>query len=416
MRKARFLVVLVVLAAGHLTMRAQTKPEDPIDVAVEALPPSDIPALTQKAESGAVVSQLVLGPAYHWGRGVSANQQLAAQWIRKAPGQGHPGAQNMIGVFYGKGIGVPQDEVEAVNWYRLTAEQSIVRAQYNLVSRYWYSIGVPKDPVEAAKWYRKAAEQGDADAQCRFVSTDQNSTGPPSNPTGQDENSKRILGIFPNFQTKDDIPQNRQPLTAKEKYVLAYHQTVDISAHFGNAFQAVLRQASNGQPHYGQGRGAYAERFAAAEADRATSAFFIFGFLPHVLHEDPRYLRQAKGSVWSRIRYSATRTVITRTDAGNPTFNIPQVAGQLLQQSISTAYYPDVDRTAGRVLQNWGINLAYTGAYNVLKELYPDFLRIVFHRHRKQQPTATAQPPARITSAQMNLRTQSNPSESTPPL
>jgi hypothetical protein len=215
-------------------------------------------------------------------------------------------------------------------------------------------------------------------------STSQAPSGPPSNPTGQqDENPKRILGIIPNFQTKDDTPQNQPPLTVKEKYTLAWHQTVDFSAHFGNLFQAMLQQASNGQPHYGQGWGPYAERFGAAEGDQVTSAFFIFGFIPHILHDDPRYFRKAKGSVWSRITYSASRTVITRTDAGNATFNVPQVAGQLFQQSISTAYYPPVDRTAGRVFQNWGVSLAYNSAYNVLKEFYPDFLRIVFRRRRE---------------------------------
>jgi len=221
----------------------------------------------------------------------------------------------------------------------------------------------------------------------------QNPSGPPSNPTGQqDENPKRILGIIPNFQTKNDTPQNQPPLTPKEKYALAFHQTVDFSAHIGNAFQAMLQQASNGQPHYGQGWGPYAERFGAAEADQATSAFFIFGFLPHILHDDPRYFRRAKGSAWSRIRYSATRTVITRTDAGTSTFNVPQVAGQLIQQGISTAYYPDQDRTAGRVFENWGTNLAYNSAYNVLKEFYPDFLRIAFHR--RPHPEGGQQPPS----------------------
>ena len=198
----------------------------------------------------------------------------------------------------------------------------------------------------------------------------------------QDENPKRILGIIPNFQTKNDQPAEYEPMSVKEKYVLAWHQSVDISAHFGNAFQALLQQASNGQPHYGQGWGPYVQRFGAAEADQATSAFFIFGLLPHVLHDDPRYFRQGKGSAWYRIRYAATRTVITRRDSGEPTFNTPQVLGQLMQQSISTAYYPQQDRSASAVFQNWGVNLAYNSAYNVLKEFYPDFLRIVFHRHR----------------------------------
>jgi hypothetical protein len=58
--------------------------------------------------------------------------------------------------------------------------------------------------------------------------------------------------------------------------------------------------------------------------------------------------------------------------------------GQLLQQGISTSYYPQQDRTASGVFQNWGINLAYNSAYNTLKEYYPDFLRVVFHRHKER--------------------------------
>jgi hypothetical protein len=208
-----------------------------------------------------------------------------------------------------------------------------------------------------------------------------------------DENPKRILDIIPNFQTVNETPQIQPPLTVKEKYILAYHQTVDFSAHFGNLFQAALQQASNGQPHYGQGWGPYAQRFGAAEADQVTSAFFIFGFIPHVLKEDPRYFRKASGSVWSRIRYAASRTVITRTDAGNPTFNAPQVFGQLAQQGISTLYYPQQDRSVSGVFQNTGINLAYNSAYNVLKEFYPDALRLVFHRHPKQDASVAAPTP-----------------------
>ena len=211
-----------------------------------------------------------------------------------------------------------------------------------------------------------------------------NTNGQASDPHAQqDENPKRILGFIPNFQSKDDIPENQAPLTPREKYILAYHQTVDFSAHIGNAFQAALQQASNGQPHYGQGWGPYAQRFGAAEADQVTSAFFIFGFLPHVLKEDPRYFRKRYGSPWSRIRYAATRTVITRTDAGGRTFNTPQVLGQLLQQGISTAYYPNQDRSASGVFEDCGINLAYNSAYNILKEFYPDFLRVLSHRHRE---------------------------------
>jgi hypothetical protein len=243
--------------------------------------------------------------------------------------------------------------------------------------------GKPDAPAPKVATDAEAAQQTNSSTN----SSDQKPAGPPSNPTGQqDDNPKRILGFIPNFQTKNDDPANQQPLTVKQKYILELHQTVDFSAHIGNLFQSALQQAFNAQPHYGQGWGPFAERFGAAEGDQATSAFFMFGFLPSILHDDPRYFRRAKGSVWSRLKYSATRTVVTRKDTGESTFNIPVVAGFLFQQSISTSYYPPEDRTAGRVFENWGTSLAFNSGYNVLKEFYPDLLHLAFHRHHHADP------------------------------
>jgi hypothetical protein len=222
--------------------------------------------------------------------------------------------------------------------------------------------------------------------------TAQNPAAPATdaNAPQQQTNPKRILGIIPNFQTTNDKTLTPKPLTPKEKYVLAYHQMFDISAHIGNALQAGVQQATDGQPHYGEGWGAYAERFAAAEGDQYTSSFFIYGFLPHILHDDPRYFRRGQGAPLSRIWYAVTRTVITRTDAQTPTFNAPQVFGQLAQAGISNAYYPRQDRNIDGTFKGWGINLGYNAGYNVLKEFYPDLLHLL--RRHSNDPTATVEP------------------------
>jgi hypothetical protein len=52
--------------------------------------------------------------------------------------------------------------------------------------------------------------------------SDQSQAASPDLTVQQDENSKRILGMIPNFQTKNDKPAEYEPM-------------------------------SNGQPHYGQG-------------------------------------------------------------------------------------------------------------------------------------------------------------------
>lgn len=200
-----------------------------------------------------------------------------------------------------------------------------------------------------------------------------------------EENPKRILDIIPNFTTTNDTVVNQERLTPREKYNLAWHQMFDFSAHLGNAFQSAIQQASDGEPHYGQGWGAYGKRFAASEGDQVTSCFFIYGFLPTILKEDPRYFRQGRGRAWHRIYYAVSRTVITRKDSGEPAFNTPQVLGQLMQAGISNAYYPRQDRSVGGTFQDWGVNLAFNSGYNVLKEYFPDLL--AWLRHRRKQTT-----------------------------
>jgi hypothetical protein len=210
-------------------------------------------------------------------------------------------------------------------------------------------------------------------------------------------NPKRILGIIPNFQTTNDKSLLPKPLTPKEKYVLAYHQMFDISAHIGNLLQAGVQQASDGQPHYGEGWGPFGERFAATEGDQYSSCFFIYGFLPHILHDDPRYFRRGQGSAVSRLWYAVSRTVITRTDAQTPTFNAPQVFGQLAQAGISNLYYPKQDRNVAGTFKGWGINLGYNGGYNVLKEFYPDLLGLL-HRHHHDPQDSTQAAPTKVTN------------------
>ena len=187
-----------------------------------------------------------------------------------------------------------------------------------------------------------------------------------------DEVPKRIFWIIPNFMTANDEPENQGPLTTKEKYTIAWHQFADVSAHFGNLLQAGISQAANGIPHYGQGWGAFGERFLAQEGDQFTGSFLIYGVLPQLLHQDPRYFRKGKGSALSRVGYAASRVVVARRDNGAPVFNASQVFGQLGQAGISLTYYPHQDRDAKGLLLGWAVNQTYNVGWNQLKEFAPD--------------------------------------------
>ena len=204
-----------------------------------------------------------------------------------------------------------------------------------------------------------------------------------------DEVPKRIFWIIPNFMTYNDQPENQGPLTSKQKFNIAWHQFYDLSAHIGNFIQASISQAANGLPHYGQGWGPFGERYAAQEGDQFTGSMLIYGVLPSVLHDDPRYFRRGRGKAWSRIAYAASRVIICRTDSGKSTFNIPSVFGQLGQASISAyTYYPEQDRKFGGVLAGWTINQGYNIGWNQLKEFTPD-LGAYLKRHSKKKKQAT---------------------------
>ncbi|MGB2667253.1 MAG: hypothetical protein WAK48_24850 [Candidatus Acidiferrum sp.] len=210
----------------------------------------------------------------------------------------------------------------------------------------------------------------------------------PQDKEAKDEVPKRIFWIIPNFMTANDQPENQGPLTVKEKYNIAWHQFWDLSAHFGNVLQASISQAANGIPHYGQGWGAFGERYCAQEGDQFTGSMLIYGVLPSVLHDDPRYFRKGRGKTWSRIAYAASRVVISRTDAGKSTLNVPQLFGQLGQASISMLYYPQQDRSLKGVLSGWAINQGYNIGWNQLKEFTPD-LGAYLRRHSKKKNKTT---------------------------
>ena len=209
----------------------------------------------------------------------------------------------------------------------------------------------------------------------------------------RDEVPKRIFWIIPNFMTANDQPENKGPLTPAQKYNIAWHQFWDESAHIDNIIQAAISQAADGIPHYGQGWGAFGERYLAQEGDQFTGSFLIYGLLPNMLHQDPRYLRRGRGSALTRIAYAASRVLIARTDLGKPTFNASQVFGQLGQAGISLSYYAKQDRDVRGLFQGWAISQAYNIGWNQMKEFTPD-LNAFIRRHSKKKHPVPADPRA----------------------
>lgn len=170
------------------------------------------------------------------------------------------------------------------------------------------------------------------------------------------------------------------PLTVGEKAGIFARHTVHPFNFVAAAASAGISQATQ-KPHtsFGQGWGSYGERFGAALLNRETGDFFKTFLLPSAFHTDPRYFRQVTGSTGSRLGHALSSVLVTRTDSGGRTFNAAEVLGTGASAAISNAYYPESDRTAGRTLETFGLNIAADAAWNILKEFAPDIL----HRKRK---------------------------------
>ncbi len=190
------------------------------------------------------------------------------------------------------------------------------------------------------------------------------------------QEDKRIFGVLPNYRTAEaSVPF--QPITPRQKLTIAAKDSFDWPVYPTSAAFAAFYQLQDQNPSFGQGMQGYAKRFAAAYGDQMTGNMMTEGIFPSLLREDPRYFRLGEGSVWSRMRYAATRVMVTRTDAGGSRFNFSEWGGNAASAALSNAWYPD-SRTAAENAQKLGIQVGIDAFSNVLKEFWPDIKRKVF--------------------------------------
>lgn len=194
----------------------------------------------------------------------------------------------------------------------------------------------------------------------------------------QPKQDRHILGVLPNYRTADGtVPF--APITTKQKFTIAMKDSFDPPEFGLAAGFALLYQAQNSNPSFGQGVLGYMHRYATSYADQSLGNLMTEAVMPTLFHEDPRYFRKINGSVMSRTAYALTRILITRTDAGGTRFNFSEFVGNSAVASIANLYYPD---NRGLADTGWrlGTQLLTDAGSNVLKEFWPDIKRH-FQKH-----------------------------------
>ena len=193
------------------------------------------------------------------------------------------------------------------------------------------------------------------------------------------EQTKRIMGMLPNFRSVSAgtiVPKE----TPRGKFITATLDNFDYTSLFFAGVIAANSFVTKATPEFHQGAAGYARYYWHTVADQAVENYFVELIVPAITHEDSRYYAMGKqgGSVWKRAGYSLSRVLVTRTDAGKPTFNYSEGVGSAAAVSVSNFYYPTKEQTVGNGLRNWGLDITYDSVTFLFHEFWPDISNAVF--------------------------------------
>jgi hypothetical protein len=180
------------------------------------------------------------------------------------------------------------------------------------------------------------------------------------------EEKQRVLGVFPNFYTS--YSWKAEPLTAGQKFRLAWRAAIDPATFLGTGAVAGVQQWDDDFEDYGQGASGYAKRYGANYADGFAGLMLGGAVFPTILHQDPRYFYKGTGSIRSRALYALSTVVICRGDNGRWQPNYSNVLGTFAAGGISNIYYPANNRGFGLTVENSLMGLAGSGVAALLQE------------------------------------------------
>lgn len=173
------------------------------------------------------------------------------------------------------------------------------------------------------------------------------------------------------------VGPDESTLTEKRRFHLYLVSTAGPVPILAEAAGAGMGQWENSPKEWGQGWGAYGQRFGSNLAYNGVRGTITYG-TSILFHEDDRYFPSHKHGLWARTRYAVLSTVTARHPDGETAFSISSVAGIVGASSIASIWGPDSWKGAGNISRNTAISFGATAGFNLVREFLPDFL------HRQQ--------------------------------
>lgn len=188
-----------------------------------------------------------------------------------------------------------------------------------------------------------------------------------------------------------DPGEHAPRLSAHDKMMFWLHQEARVSSLFPALLSAGYGQLAD-SPQYGSDSGAFGDRVGAAVIRQATMRFFCSSLVPRLDGEDPRYLREARGSYVHRGLWAAEQAIVAQRDSGRRSFNVSDVVGHLAASALTPLYYPAPSANFGVVMQTWGTSIAGAAGNNLLLEFWPDVVNLLHRRVHHDSTGASSTP------------------------
>jgi hypothetical protein len=203
----------------------------------------------------------------------------------------------------------------------------------------------------------------------------------------KEQEKQRVLGFVPNFYVS--YVSDAAPLTAKQKFELAWKTTIDPVNFAITGVIAGIEQSQDAFEGYGQGSQGYAKRFGAAYADGASATFIGGAILPTLFKQDPRYFYKGTGTKRSRFLYALANSVICKGDNGKWQPAYSSILGSLAAGGISNLYYAPSDRNGVELtFENALVGIGASAVTNLLQE----FVVKKLTPHAQNNPPVAAAP------------------------
>lgn len=193
------------------------------------------------------------------------------------------------------------------------------------------------------------------------------------------QEKQRIAGILPSFNVS--YLNDAVSMTGKQKISLAFRSATDPFPFGVAVLVAGYSEVREDNAGFGWGASGYFKRTGAAYLDEFNGTMIGNGFLPALLHQDPRYFRLGHGSKMHRLLYAMATSYICKHDNTNKWEpNYSNVGGNIIAGAISNFYYPSQHTDWDQTITDGFVVTTEGTVGGVLNEFWPDISRKFLHK------------------------------------